>query len=146
MAKNKKAEVNRYFLKNKKAEVNRYFLKNKKADIPITLLVIAVVFLCTTALIVFNLTPRTVGVVKSAYLLQDTYNLADSIEYTGLAGFDKYNQELQDYQISYNENKNEFTIERTYYKHDLGVSWGEGDEVLKITYNSVLKNCNGGHV
>ena len=107
-------------------------IKNKKADIAITILVIGVIVLCTVAFLSFYLIRgrQVRGVVRSAYLLQDIYNLADSIEYSGLGQIDKYGN-LDNYEIDSSEK----TIERTYLKKNLGITIGDKDEeVLKVKY------------
>ena len=108
-------------------------IKNKKADIAITILVIGVIVLCTVAFLSFYLIRgnQIRGVVNSAYSLQDIYNLADSIEYSGLELIDKY-KELDNYEIDSSGK----TIERTYLKKDLGTTIGNEKEiVLKVKYN-----------
>lgn len=110
-------------------------MKNKKADIAITILVLGVIALCAAALFSFyNEKNQIKGVVNSAYFLQDIYNLAESVKFSGVGLIDKYDKELQEYDIQYDSEKQELIIGRTYYKKDLGVSGNE--EILKITYNS----------
>ena len=62
-------------------------IKNKKAStsIAIVILVIAVIVLCTVALTSFYLIRgnQVKGVVNSAYSLQNFYNVADSVKYSG---------------------------------------------------------------
>ena len=62
-------------------------MKNKKAStsIAIVILVIAVIVLCTVVLTSFYLIRgnQVKGVVNSAYSLQNFYNMADSVEYSG---------------------------------------------------------------
>ena len=60
-------------------------IKNKRGDISITILVIGVIVLCTVALVSFYLIRgnQVKGVVNSAYSLQETYNMADSVGYSG---------------------------------------------------------------
>lgn len=108
-------------------------IKNKRGDIPITILVIAVVVLCVMALFSFYAVKDKIkGRAYSAYFLQDVYNLAESIQYSGLGVLDRYKQDLQEYDIDYDSGTNEFSIKRTYYQEDLGVSGNE--ELLKVTY------------
>ena len=101
---------------------------NKKADIAITILVVGVIALCAAALFSFYVGGGKIRrVANSAYLLQDVYNLAESVKYSGEGLTYKYDEELEEYDIR------GFVIERTYYKKDLGVSGDE--EVLKVKYN-----------
>jgi hypothetical protein len=108
---------------------------NKKADIAITILVIGIFALCVLTLLSFHLagSRQIKGVVKSAYFLQDIYNLADSINYSGVYYLNNYRSELKDYSIT--ESGNEVVIEKTYFKKDLGLAWGKGDEVIKVKYS-----------
>ena len=110
-------------------------LKNKHADIAITILVIAVVVLCTAALFSFYFLGGKIGrTVSSAYFLEDVYNLADSINYSGVDMVGKYDGQ-KGYSIK--PEGQEVVIKRTYSKKDLGVT-GPGidvnEEVLNITY------------
>ena len=109
-------------------------IKNKKADIAITILVIGVIVLCTVAFLSFYLIrdKQVKGVVNSAYFLQVIYNVADSIEYSGLGQIDKY-KELDNCEID--DSSDEIIIKRTYYERDLGIVSKENKEILNITYN-----------
>jgi len=60
-------------------------IKNKRADIAITILVIAVVVLCATALFSFYAVgdrDNAKGAVNYFYYLQQTYNLGESVKYS----------------------------------------------------------------
>ena len=79
---------------NKKGEDSRSFFRSKKGDIAITILVIAVLVLCIASLLSFHFSAKSQikDTVKSAYFLQDTYNLGDSVKYSGLGLIDKYDK------------------------------------------------------
>lgn len=71
---------------NKKAVKSFFFFKNKKADIAITILVIGVIVLCATALFSFYAVDKDrkiKGGINSVYYLQEVYNLAESVKYSG---------------------------------------------------------------
>ena len=91
--------------------------KNKRADIAITILVIGVIVLCTVALVSFYLIRgnQVKGVVNSAYSLQNFYNIADSVKYSG------WNKDYQGVSINGNELEAKFP--------DIGL-------IIKYEYNS----------
>ena len=97
--KNKKADIANFlgktslnkevtFLRKVKSKSEYLLLKNKKADIAITILVVVVAVLCTTALLGFSSVKnkQTEKVVNSAQVLRNVYNLADSVEYSKESG------------------------------------------------------------
>jgi hypothetical protein len=120
---------------NKKIKLkSRGLLYNKKADIAVTILVLGIIALCTLTLLSFELASRNQikGVMKSAYLLQDVYAVADSISYSGQSRLNSYQKELPDYNIQQSENN--LIIEKTYFKKDFGLALGANDEVIKVRH------------
>jgi len=139
--KNKKADITNFlrkkvvskeitFPRKVKSKSECLLFKNKKADIAITILVIGVVALCAMALFSFYVVGdrhNIHGKVNSVFYLQEVYNLAESVKYSGGGLTDKYNEELSEYDIQ------GFVIRETYYKKDLGIKGDE--EVLKVEYD-----------
>ncbi len=100
-------------------------MKNKKADISITILVIAVVVLCTVALFSFYLVWDKMfrGGINHFTFLQEVYNTAESVKYSeniqeGL--YDKYNSE---YYKSVKSNEEGFTIKEKFLDGDLSIKY-----------------------
>lgn len=94
-------------------------MKNKKADIAITILVIGVIALCAAALFSFYAVEKRVigGGVNSVFYLQEVYNLAESVKYSGVGLYKSYGDD-----VNYKDGR--FIIEKEFL---------DGD--LKITYN-----------
>jgi hypothetical protein len=91
-------------------------LKNKRGDIAITILVIAVIVLCTAALIAFasfDSLDLGGGIYSFSYL-QRVYNTADSIDYAGNG------DEYKGYVVDNGE------IEKSFFNGDLKIEYKIG--------------------
>lgn len=99
--------------------------RNKKADISITILVIAIVVLCSIAFLSFYLYEKnqTEGKLDSISFLQEVYNLAESVKYSG---------NINNYKNVKFENGN-FIIEKT-FSIKKGLIKRTEVEVLKVNY------------
>lgn len=71
--------------------VIKMIMKNKKADIAITILVIGVIVLCTVAFLSFYMvSKKRLGGINDFSYLQEFYNIADSIKYSGEELYENY--------------------------------------------------------
>jgi len=102
-------------------------MRNKKADIPITILVLGVITLCVFALLVFYLseTKQKSGGVNSFFYLQEIYNPAESVKYSGADTINNYKD------IKIEDSK--FVIEKT-FSIENGWIFKNKKEVLSVTY------------
>ena len=101
-------------------------MRNKKADIPITILVLGVIALCVFALLSFYLseTKQKSGGVNSFFYLQEIYNSAESVKYSGVDSINSYEN------IKFEDSKfiieKMFSIEKGLFKNK--------KEILSVTY------------
>jgi flagellar basal body-associated protein FliL len=85
-------------------------MKNKKADIAITILVLGVIVLCVFALLSFYLseTKQKSGGINSVFYLEQVYNTAESLKYSGDSLYKNY--ETDNIKVQYTEGSNEGEI------------------------------------
>ena len=88
--------------------------KNKRADIAITILVVAVIVLCTVALFSFYMIgKKKLGGINNFSYLQRFYNVADSIEYSGEELYGEYKEVII----------NDKEIKKQFFKGDLNITY-----------------------
>ncbi len=106
---------------------NKKMIKNKKADISIMILVIGVIAICVLALLSFYLSEKkqkSEG-VDSFFYLQEVYNLAESVKYSGMERISNYED------VKYENG--EFVVEKT-FSIEKGIIFKSKEEVLKVNY------------
>ena len=102
-------------------------INNKKADIAITILVLGVIAICILALLSFYLseTKQKSEGIDSFFHLQEIYNLAESVKYSGIEKINNYE--------GVSKEGDKLVIEKTFFNK--GGWFSSKKEVLKINYS-----------